>query len=287
MLRNGKALKGLGFEALCRPHRFLIRCNHHQADPPAWPKRGNPTPYEIFGMSKTTFDKEKLKHIYVKLAKIYHPDSHGKNDNNRIASHLPRDVRLDRFKKIVSAYNTLRDDSRRKEYDMSVSQHYYTTTNAKQYYNYQQNGTDPFAYDFHHDGGFEARDKQRTEDFEAKLRDNRNKLTILVALATILVGIVQVKTINKRSQKYIDQQREFTFRTQIDELNAKTNYGMGSMQDQRVARFLTTRQTGGYYNPYQGPGESQIPIAYTTSSGEPPPALEPPSATTNHGERAS
>lgn len=235
---------------------------YHAQDPPSWPRTGNPTPYEIFGLSRHSFNKRDLKAAYVKLAKIYHPDSNGVS----VAAQVSREVRIDRFKKIVAAYNTLRDDDKRRAYDLS-------THRAQTYRPRYHNRYHDMAYDFY-DGSdqFQQRSQQRSAEFDAKLNENRKKLTILVALATIFCAIVQIKAINKVSEKYIDEQREYTFRTQLDELNAKTNYGMGSLQDQRVARFLTTRQTGGYYNPYQA--NPHAPVA----------ALPPPNSSTSQSQ---
>ncbi|KAA8915743.1 hypothetical protein TRICI_002100 [Trichomonascus ciferrii] len=235
--------------------------SYHAQDPPVWPRKGNPTPYEIFGLNKHSFNKRDLKAAYVKLAKIYHPDSNGVS----VASQVSQEVRLDRFKKIVAAYNTLRDDEKRRAYDLSAHR-------AQTYRPRHHNRYHDMAYDFYDEGQFQQRSQQRSAEFDAKLNENRKKLTVLVALATILCAIIQIKTINKVSEKYIDEQREYTFRTQLDELNAKTNYGMGSLQDQRIARFLTTRQTGGYYNPYQG--DPHAPVA----------ALPPPNSSPSQSQ---
>lgn len=65
--------------------------------------------YKILGVAKTATTAE-IKAAYKKLAKKFHPDL---NPNNKEAE--------TQFKKISSAYETLRDEKKRKEYDTGGS----------------------------------------------------------------------------------------------------------------------------------------------------------------------
>lgn len=62
--------------------------------------------YEVLWVSKTA-SKEEIKKAYKKKAMEYHPD---RNKNNPNAEEM--------FKKVNSAYDTLSDDNKRKQYDM-------------------------------------------------------------------------------------------------------------------------------------------------------------------------
>lgn len=66
------------------------------------------TYYDELEISKTATDGE-IKSAYRNLAKKYHPD---KNQGNLEAEK--------RFKMIVQAYETLKDESKRRDYDLSI-----------------------------------------------------------------------------------------------------------------------------------------------------------------------
>src|SRR5579862_8034686 len=60
--------------------------------------------YEVLGVSKTA-SAEELKRAYRNLAKRYHPDVNKTADA------------ADKFKELQSAYETLSDDNKRRQYD--------------------------------------------------------------------------------------------------------------------------------------------------------------------------
>ena len=62
--------------------------------------------YEMFGLSRTNFDKSQLKKAYKKLALKYHPD---KNPDNPAAQ--------EELMKITAAYDVLNNDEKRRVYD--------------------------------------------------------------------------------------------------------------------------------------------------------------------------
>jgi len=66
--------------------------------------------YDILGVSKTA-SQDEIKSAYKKLARKYHPDLH---PDDKTAA--------DKFKEVSEAYNTLGDETKRKDYDNPMSQ---------------------------------------------------------------------------------------------------------------------------------------------------------------------
>jgi DnaJ-class molecular chaperone len=79
--------------------------------------------YKILNISRTSSANE-IKNAYRKLALIYHPDVNG-GDKSKTES----------FKKILAAYETLKDDNLRYKYDneskFNVSTSYYSTATVR------------------------------------------------------------------------------------------------------------------------------------------------------------
>ena len=222
----------------------------------SWPSNPNPSPYEIFNLNSSRFDKKKLRELYVILAKKYHPDSSAIND-------LTAKLKAERFMKIAAAYDILKDDGKRRMLDLDTFRRSrgntgnYSGMNAT--YGYSNNYRDDF-YSREPFEGYEqeARRRRYDEKFQENLSKNRMKLFQIVAIAVFAITVVQIKAITKISQRSLDMQQELSLRTRIDELNAKSNYGKGSMQDERIARFLSLRNEGKYYNRYDITDEMRI-----------------------------
>jgi hypothetical protein len=85
-----------------------------------WPKpfgsNRRPTPYQIFSIDqKGVYTKKD----YYELVKIYHPDRCGHEENGIIIAHdLPRKLKVERFRLIVTAHEILSDPAKRRAYDM-------------------------------------------------------------------------------------------------------------------------------------------------------------------------
>lgn len=79
----------------------------------AWPETAHPTPYEIFGQTKSAPYSKKT---FYSLVKLYHPDRHALHACNTIP--LSHAAKLERYRLVVAANTILSDPSRRRAYDL-------------------------------------------------------------------------------------------------------------------------------------------------------------------------
>ncbi|MGC8554123.1 MAG: DnaJ C-terminal domain-containing protein [Candidatus Acidulodesulfobacterium sp.] len=103
--------------------------------------------YKILGIDKTAAGEE-IKKAYRKLARKYHPDV---NPNDKTAE--------SKFKEIQEAYDILKDEKKRKEYD-ELGTNYFNYKNAgagasngQHYYDYSGGGNSGFGYNYGNAGG--------------------------------------------------------------------------------------------------------------------------------------
>ncbi|KAK5978670.1 DnaJ subfamily C member 25 [Trichostrongylus colubriformis] len=80
--------------------------------------------YDVLEINRDEFDKAKLAKIYRSLAKKYHPD--------RVKDQAAKAEAEARFRVIATAYETLKDDQARSDYD------YYLDHPEERFYNYYQ-----------------------------------------------------------------------------------------------------------------------------------------------------
>ncbi|KAJ9271799.1 hypothetical protein DTO212C5_2224 [Paecilomyces variotii] len=78
----------------------------------SWPSTPSFTPYDIFKQDRSA---PYSKRRYYDLVKIYHPDRRG--DDHPLCKDITREVRLQRYRLIVSAHEILSDPSKRAAYD--------------------------------------------------------------------------------------------------------------------------------------------------------------------------
>lgn len=248
--------------------RWESTSHHH--DLPQWPKTINPSPYEVFATTRQQFDKKHLKATYFRLIKAYHPDS---------ALILNPDVNLKertrRFRKIKEAYDILKDDSKRREYDLRVGSSGMGPPSGQRYGGpdrgpythfrpaytrpgYRTNQSthssahfDPKQYAEEFYTGNPFGDYTSDEKFEEQLRKNRKTLTRIVAGTVLVIAVIELKAIFAASDWAIQRAEHASFLSKMDELHAKSNYGMGLFPEDRVSRFLAVRNSSGLIDNYQ------------------------------------
>lgn len=73
--------------------------------------------YQLLGLDRSA-SSEQIKEAYREIARVYHPDS---NFYDEIVPEAAPDPRvIERFQRITEAYNTLSNERRRKEYDLTL-----------------------------------------------------------------------------------------------------------------------------------------------------------------------
>ncbi len=108
--------------------------------------------YKILGVGKTA-SADEIKKAYRKLARKHHPDV---NPNDKTAE--------SKFKELQEAYDILKDEKKRKEYD-ELGTNYFNYKNAgagggasqgQYYYDYSGGGASGFNYNYNNAGGGEG-----------------------------------------------------------------------------------------------------------------------------------
>jgi curved DNA-binding protein CbpA len=258
-------LSGRYYRGLSSPLGLLVRSarlestNHPGL--PSWPSNPNPSPYEVFSISPQKFDKRLVKSTYYKLIKAYHPDS-----VLILNPEISLQERTKRFRKIKEAYDILKDDGRRRQYDFTGTAPGTTTEFTRRhggpdkgpYNHFRASYSRPgFRRDFNPKDHAEAfytgdpfGDYNNDKDFEEQLRQNRKTFTWIVAATVFVIGALELKALFSASDRAMRRAEHASFLSQLDELHAKSNYGMGLFPEDRISRFLAVRDSSGYVDNY-------------------------------------
>lgn len=241
----------------------LVSCRRQYAtssDLPKWPTSANISPYDIFNITKDTFDAKVVRNHFYSLAKIYHPDSLVKFEN------LTPELKAERFKKIVAAYDILKDTKKRREYDVFKTGWQYGDgptikrnftgrdfSRAARYKPYRpgSNPNEPHsAWDDYHQF-YREYQKQQDPEYQKKSWEQHKKMVFLVALGSFVVAVVQFKFLMYSSEKDLQGRKKLSSKTQERVYLANINYGMGDLKEDRIKRFLAHRDGTTSYNNYK------------------------------------
>jgi curved DNA-binding protein CbpA len=102
---------GPGSATSCRMRTYAQHASSDLSWPDAIHPHKTPTPYQILDCKRgDTY----TKHRFYSLVKLYHPDRAGSSSP---VAHLPRTIRLERYRLLVAAHTILADDAKRRAYD--------------------------------------------------------------------------------------------------------------------------------------------------------------------------
>lgn len=250
----------------CRCFQYGLRFMS-SADLPQWPKSKNPSPYEIFGLPQKKPDQQVIRQLYIRLAKEYHPDS---------TSDLSPQVKNDRFKSVMTAYNILKDEDKRRTYDLSTAS-YPVSSNYSGHVRrtHAPTGRNTGFYqeeDFYSRWPFdgmdqEARNRMNDEEFQKNLAENRYRLVVLLGVAAAIYGAAQVYRLFKDYEERREMVDRESIRIQAHTLRAQSNYGKGTSRDDRIERFLQSRQNSGYYKQPSTAQDSSTEVLLSSEAG--------------------
>lgn len=250
----------------------------------AYPKSPKASPYDVLNLkSHGDLSKAQLKKQFFKLAKIYHPDScncDGHPLNKSMFSTngdcLTNEVKEERFKMILAAYNLLRNPLSKRNYDQyhigwnDSSNSYFKSNNPNMYdpsnmayddfmkrsrsYTANKSGTweDHYKHGYESAYGFSG-DKywQATESGGFREEFEKNKKTFLLSTALFISVYFALQLshlylyddfIGGKHHEAAVQLSNMHDKSEQDLFDAYTNYGLGDTKQDRINRFLWWRK---------------------------------------------
>lgn len=229
-----------------------ISPDHNSEDPIPWPTISHPTPYEIFHITKGSVDKKTIKGKFHKLAKIYHPDSAHTSPLG-----ISPEIKAERFKKIVAAYDILKDDKKRKEFDMynkgwedsprSTMKNFYGRDFSRATHIRRTSDPEDEAWAGYHED-YRERMKHQDPAYQKSEWEKHKRMVGYMLLGSFLVGAVQFFFLMRRAEGDITMRNQHSQKTYHDVYLALTNYGFGFGKQERINRFLAHREDSLYDN---------------------------------------
>lgn len=237
----------------------------------AYPSNPNASPYEVMNIDiskEKTITSKELKRQFFKLAKIYHPDTKSHSDLKK------NDENDERFKKILAAYNLLKNPITKSNYDqykigwndnvnLRTSPNMYSP-GSRAYNNFTSNAHYRSHFTSYETGTWE--DKYRGEygssygyykdsnwssskhgDFKEEFKNNKKSILLSMVLTVSIYTALQLSlTYLYEDDHFNDSISSIVVdaheRSEEDLFHAYTNYGLGDSKQDRINRFLWWRE---------------------------------------------
>lgn len=241
----------------------FYRCYAHAApftELPPWPSMEYPSPYDIFNTTKDTVDKKLIRSHFYTLAKVYHPDSTLEMPD------ITPELKAERFKKIVAAYDILKDEKKRSAYDLTRKGWDYVDEHSKNKNFYGRDFTRSARYttvnpwatddregtawdDYHQD--YKDYQKQQDPKYQKESWETHKKMVVLVAVGSVVVGAIQMKFLMSAASKDMEARDRASREARKTVYMAVSNYGFGVAKSDRIERFLAHRDGSTSYDNYK------------------------------------
>lgn len=250
----------------------------------AYPQSATATPYEVLNIAssdKNSVSGADLKKRFFQLAKIYHPDSssaHGYPlERGRQSPALTDETKDARFKRVLSAYNLLKNPIAKANYDRynvgwndfsnlrtnanmySPSSSEYRNFSGSNFYrsNFTSYETGTWedryrygyesAYGFHNDQSWSS---SKTGDMKEELLKNKKTIFLSFVLTIAVYGALQLTHLYLYDDVIGEHYNESLSASSVnvheksedDLFHAYTNYGLGDTKEDRINRFLWWRK---------------------------------------------
>lgn len=215
--------------------------------PPQWPSSRNPSPYDIFAISRS---EPYTKKRFYQLVKLYHPDlAHA-----AAGSPLPAATRLERYRLVVAANDVLSDPVRRHAYDAyglgwGSSGHSAAerARHADRSWRSRPGNASRNAtwedweqwYEARGEGQAGRRRRQETQYMPNGI------FAMLVAMACMLGAMMQGQRAEQAGAHFVEVTSQ-RHQAVGNEVRRSTQASAGLSQDQRVDRFLRDRENVAY-----------------------------------------
>ncbi|KAL3464431.1 hypothetical protein BJX64DRAFT_254989 [Aspergillus heterothallicus] len=234
----------------------------------AWPSTPSFTPYDVFGQARgAPYSKKR----FYELVKIYHPDR--PCNGHPLCKDISPEVRLQRYRIVVTAHEILSDPTRRAAYDQTGTGWGFNPVTARR-------GHEPI----YNNATWEDWERwyNRNEPKQQNIVDHKTFVTFVILLF-FMGGAVQASWITQVSTGYEDRLRELNEQSTrfLNERRKHTASQMAS-SDAKVQHFLVRRDPSGY-----GLKEEEQDVYKEVLNPKRTPSLEAPQAVVDRLEEGS
>lgn len=259
----------------CR--RYASIAGDQSAADLSWPTKSSFTPYDIFRQEQTA---PYSKRRYYELVKLYHPDN--QHNDHPILKNVSNEVRLRRYRLIVTAHEILSDPVKRAAYDRDGSGwHSHPDHPNPRAYTYTYSKPADYDASVFHNGTW--------EDWERYYNRHQPKQVQVVSHRTFITFVVLIVAFGGFAQASWISQHQNSLDRRIQEVNIKSARLLAGRREQTdslqsvdksVRKFLIQR------DPTRLGLKEEEGAVYKETFGPETPRLETPQSHLDAAENA-